>query len=243
MSERRPLREELKHKLSRERLDDEDFFRFERLLAEQNRWYATMPFSFRVGGAVAALLLLGLAVLVYFPGNDSADLPKRLAQEIFTNHVHAHSLDFETHSIEVLRAGLDRLDFVPSTRPLRGMTASRFWAPAIARCRAPLRPRCCSARSQERVSPAIRPPTTQAGLVACRIGIGNRSRSASSCAEWRSGSGWSRASSSPRPISRPGRDGARLSDNVWRRDERAGSRAVRMPELVGTALHTGSLGS
>lgn len=113
MSERRPLREELKQKLSRERLDDDEFARFERLLTKEKRWSEMTPFNFRVGGAVAALLLLGVTVLVYFPGNDSEDLPELLAQEVFTNHVHAHSLDLETHSIEVLRAGLDRLDFVP----------------------------------------------------------------------------------------------------------------------------------
>lgn len=113
MSDRRPLREQLKHKLSRERLEDDEFIRFERLLAKETRGSEMTPFSFRVRGALAALLLLGLAVLVYFPGNDSADLPKRLAQEVFTNHVHTHSLDLETHSIDELRAGLDRLDFVP----------------------------------------------------------------------------------------------------------------------------------
>lgn len=113
MSDRRPLREQLKHKLSRDRLDDDEFVRFERQLAEERHGSGMLPARVRMGAAVAALLLLGLTILAYFPGNDSEDLPKRLAQEVFTNHVHNHSLDLETQSIEELREGLDRLNFVP----------------------------------------------------------------------------------------------------------------------------------
>lgn len=118
MTERKPLRTQLREYLTENRLDDQQVAALRRLertdFAERRkRWGRPWPAG-RLVAAMIVVLLVAVSLVAYVvlrsPDNR---IPERVAEEVTTNHVNLHPLDLETSSIREIRDAFDRLAFVP----------------------------------------------------------------------------------------------------------------------------------
>jgi len=72
---------------------------------------------------VASLVLIvGVWFYTFNPGGDDlVVVSQHIAEEVLANHINIHALDMETSSMEQIRLGMDRLNFVPvSTKTTTG---------------------------------------------------------------------------------------------------------------------------
>lgn len=131
MTDRRPLREQLRNLLGRDRLRDDEFDDLQSLLGQRgtpggnDRNRATL-----IAVAASVLLMFGVwfAHDMGSPGNPAyrGETSLRIAEEVLTNHIHMRALDLETSSMDQVRQGLDRLDFVPVSSEVVDATGLRL---------------------------------------------------------------------------------------------------------------------
>lgn len=123
MSRKKPLREQLRAHIERERLDDADYERLAGLFRDhaksragqrpgrhvKARWW---PASVAIAAsAVVASVIVALALVNTAP--PANDVAPRIAEEVLTNHLKIHVPDVSASSVEEVGALLDRLDFTP----------------------------------------------------------------------------------------------------------------------------------
>ena len=123
MSENKPLREQLRTHIERERLDDADYERLAGLFRDnaksgpgqragrqgKARWWRP---SFAVAAsAIVASVIVALALVNTVPSVN--DVAPRIADEVLTNHLKIHVPDVRASSVEEVGELLDRLDFTP----------------------------------------------------------------------------------------------------------------------------------
>lgn len=112
MRDRQPLKSAVRRLVATARLNDREFDRLQRMIANPGH-----PRSGRrrllAGLAAAAVLVLGLLHLPPPVRGPHADVVERIAREVFTNHVRIKALDLETRDFRAIRSHFDRLDFVP----------------------------------------------------------------------------------------------------------------------------------
>ena len=124
MTNEGPLRDQLKNLLNSEQLRENEFADIEALLGKSTE---SPTRSWRRPGLAAAMVAsLVLIVGTWFYTLDPADnnqiaTSQRIAEEVLANHINIHALDLETSSMEQIRQGMDRLNFVPiSTKATLG---------------------------------------------------------------------------------------------------------------------------
>ena len=112
----RPLRDQFKNLLDREQLRDEEFAEFETLLGKPIKSHTRFPWHPGLTAAITASLLLFIGAFFYIlqPIEDRQLLvSQRIAEEVLANHINIHPLDLKTSSMEQVRLGMDRLNFIP----------------------------------------------------------------------------------------------------------------------------------
>ena len=123
MREQKPLREQLRAHVERERLDDADYERLARLFHDSAGSYAGRqsgqpakaswwrPSVAIAASAIMASVIVALALVNSTP--TANDVAPRIADEVLTNHLKIHAPDVSASSVEQVGELLDRLDFTP----------------------------------------------------------------------------------------------------------------------------------
>lgn len=124
MTNEGPLRDQLKNLLNREQLRENEFADIEALLGKSTDSPTRSWRRPRLAAAMVASLVLIVGTWLYTldpADNNQIATSQRIAEEVLANHIHIHTLDLETSSMEQIRQGMDRLNFVPvSTRATTG---------------------------------------------------------------------------------------------------------------------------
>ncbi len=126
MSEKAPLRIQVKRFMDNQKLDDRQFASLSHKLRQAQSLPAGSQRSLDnrppyVWAAAASLLvLLSVVFIIHFlvQSDGKADIPHRIAEEVATNHIKIQQLNLEASTLDEIRTSLDRLDFIPAESQL-----------------------------------------------------------------------------------------------------------------------------
>lgn len=109
MADQGPLREQLRRKFERERLDDRQYERLRATMAPRPR-LRRPPLWWAAAATIACVLAVAALVL---PLREPSWQVDQIVRHVTHYHLQDPPLEVEATSLPALRAGLDRLDFQP----------------------------------------------------------------------------------------------------------------------------------